>query len=223
MTTYSETNSHVHTHACTHSHRHEHKAKVVVLITIAATVAEIGMGYVTNSMALVSEGWHMSSHVLVMGLSWIAYRFTHKHKDNSNFKNGTQKILSLSGYTSAVILLIVALMLGYESILRFFTSESIEFKEALIVAIVGAVINGVSAIILHHKEEHSDHNIKSAYLHVLADAFTSVITIGALLVGLFFSVTRADAVCGLISAIVIIKWAYDLIKASGKDLLDYTA
>jgi cation diffusion facilitator family transporter len=204
-----------------HSHKHEHSTKWVTMFSFAMMVVEIIVGYMTNSMALLADGWHMASHVFAIGLAWIAYRLTHKHKDNVNFKGGSHKILSLSGYTSAVVLMIVALLMAIESVQRITHPQNIQYKEAIIVAIIGLVVNGVSAFMLHHEDEHGDHNIRAAYLHVLADMITSVLAIGALSAGMFWNIISLDAVCGIISSLVIIKWAVGLIKDSGKELLDY--
>lgn len=205
----------------THTHKHQQNTRTVILITLAAMIVEIVAGYLTNSMGLLSDGWHMASHVMALGLTWLAYRFTHKHHADPNFKNGTGKILSLSGYTSAIILLIVAVFMCYESITRIIHPEQIQFSEALIVSIAGLIVNGICAFILHHKEEQSDHNIRAAYLHILADALTSVTAITALLLGMYWNLYSLDALSGIISSVVIGKWAIGLASNSGKELLDY--
>lgn len=209
--------------SCSHTQTktHQKNTRTVILITAAAMLVEIAAGYFTNSMGLLSDGWHMASHVMALGLTWYAYRFTHKHHSNPNFKNGTTKILSLSGYTSAVILLLVAILMCYECIERIIHPEQIKFSEALVVSVAGLIVNGACAYILHHKKENADHNIRAAYLHVLADAITSVAAIIALIAGMYYNIFFLDAVCGILSSVVIIKWAFDLIKESGKELLDY--
>jgi cation diffusion facilitator family transporter len=149
--------------------------------------------------------------------------FTHKHKDNANLKNGTGKILSISGYTSALMLLAIALMMAYESVERLLNPQSVMFTEAIVVAVIGLIVNIVSAAFLHHDKEHSDHNIRAAYMHVLADALTSLIAIFALTAGMLWNIQYLDAVSGIIGSAVIIKWAYGLLFNSGKELVDYEA
>jgi cation diffusion facilitator family transporter len=208
--------------SCSHTRTHQKNTQIVLLITAVAMLIEIVAGYLSNSMALLSDGWHMASHVMALGLTWFAYSFTHKYNGHPNFKSGPSKILSLSGYTSAIILLMVALYMGYESIERMIHPQQIRFSEALTVSVFGLIVNAVCAFILHHKQEHSDHNIRSAYIHVLADALTSIAGIAALLIGMYYNLVSLDAICGIVSSLVIVKWAFDLIKASAKELLDYT-
>lgn len=207
-------------------HKHwtnEYKTKLVVYLTALTMIVEITAGYLTNSMALLADGWHMASHVLALGLSWIAYYFVRKHLNNKKFKHGTDKILSLAGYSSALLLLIVAILMAIESIERLLNPISIQYKEALIIAGIGLIVNLISAKLLHTDPYHADHNIKSAYLHVLADTLTSITAIIALLAGILWQIESLDAISGIISSIVITKWAIDLIKESGKDLLDYSS
>ncbi|MEK6616324.1 MAG: cation diffusion facilitator family transporter, partial [Bacteroidota bacterium] len=173
-------------------------------------------------MALLADGFHMASHALALGLSWVAYYYARRHSENKNFKSGTGKILALSGYTSAIILLLIAILMAYESTQRLIHPLEIKFSEAIFVAVIGLIVNIISAYILHHEEEHSDHNIKSAYLHVLADALTSVTAIVALTLGMYWNNYSLDAVSGIISSVVITKWAIDLAKNSGKELLDFS-
>ncbi|OFY67121.1 MAG: zinc transporter ZitB [Bacteroidetes bacterium RIFCSPLOWO2_02_FULL_36_8] len=198
----------------------EFKTQVVVYLTALTMVVEIAAGYLTNSMALLADGFHMASHVFALGLSWIAYRFSRKYEGNPVFKSGTGKILSLAGYTSAIILLIIAILMAYESVNRFFHPKEIRFQEAIGVAIIGLAVNLISALILHHKEEHKDHNIHAAYIHVLSDTLTSVTAIIALTAGMFWNMYALDAISGILSSIVISKWAVDIIVNSGRDLLD---
>lgn len=204
-----------------HLHKNESKTKIVVAITAVTMIVEIISGYITNSMALLADGWHMGSHVLALGLSWIAYYFARKNENNKNFRNGTGKILSLSGYSSAIFLLVVAILMAVESIERFYNPLEIHFFEAIIVAIVGLIVNIASVFILHTKHHEHDHNIKSAYLHVLADALTSLTAIIALIAGMIWNLHFLDALGGIISSIVITKWSIGLLLDTGKDLLDY--
>ncbi len=220
--------THQHPHDHQHSHHthdatdtHERKTKWVVLLTSITMVAEIGFGYYTNSMALLADGWHMSSHVLAIGLTWFAYAVARRNHDNPHFTAGTGKILALAGYTSALLLQIIAVWMAIESVARFLKPQEIKFGEAIIVAIVGLIVNAVSAIVLHHEREHSDHNIRAAYLHVIADGLTSLTAIAALTAGWVWKIYSLDALSGVICSLIITKWAFELARNSGKDLLDY--
>jgi len=203
------------------THSHENKTRLVVFLTAVTMVVEITYGIITNSIALLADGIHMGSHVGALGLSWLAYIYIRNNKNNPHFKSGTNKILSLSAYSSGIILLIFALFIIVQSVERFLSPAKIAFNEAIIVAIIGFIINIISAIVLHHSEEHSDHNIKAAYLHVLADTLTSLIAIVGLILAKYLSFNHFDTVGGLIGAAVIIKWAIGLLKTTGAELLDY--
>lgn len=218
---HSHHHPHDHSHSDPHQNQHETRTKWVVLLTAITMVAEIGFGYYTNSMALLADGWHMSSHVLAIGLTWFAYSVARRNHDNPRFATGTSKILALSGYTSALLLVVIAVWMAIESVARFLNPQEIMFGEAIIVAVVGLIVNAVSAVMLHHKREDSDHNIRAAYLHVIADALTSVTAIAALTAGWLWKIYALDAVSGVICSLIITKWAYDLAKNSGKDLLDF--
>lgn len=218
---HSHHHPHDHSHSDPHQNQHETRTKWVVLLTAITMVAEIGFGYYTNSMALLADGWHMSSHVLAIGLTWFAYSVARRNRDNPRFATGTSKILALSGYTSALLLAVIAVWMAIESVARFLNPQEIMFGEAIIVGIVGLIVNAVSAVMLHHKREDSDHNIRAAYLHVIADALTSVTAIAALTAGWLWKIYALDAVSGVICSLIITKWAYDLAKNSGKDLLDF--
>jgi len=203
------------------THSHENKTRLVVFLTAITMVVEITYGIITNSIALLADGIHMGSHVGALGLSWLAYIYIRNNKNNPHFKSGTNKILSLSAFSSGIILLIFALFIIVQSVERFLSPANIAFNEAIIVAIIGLIINIISAIVLHHSEEHSDHNIKAAYLHVLADTLTSLIAIVGLILAKYLSFNHFDTVGGLIGAAVIIKWAIGLLKTTGAELLDY--
>ena len=203
------------------THSHENKTRLVVFLTAVTMVVEITYGIITNSIALLADGIHMGSHVGALGLSWLAYIYIRNNKNNPHFKSGTNKILSLSAFSSGIILLIFALFIIVQSVERFLSPAKIAFNEAIIVAIIGFIINIISAIVLHHSEEHSDHNIKAAYLHVLADTLTSLIAIVGLILAKYLSFNHFDTVGGLIGAAVIIKWAIGLLKTTGAELLDY--
>ena len=209
----------VHTH--NHSHSYESKTRFVVLLTFITMVVEIIFGYWTNSMALLADGFHMSSHAFALGLSWMAYVIVRKyaHSDKVGFKK--EKLLALSGFTSAIVLQLIAILMAIQSIQRLMNPLEIKFSEAIFVAIIGLVVNVISAVALHHHEAHSDHNIRSAYLHVIADGLTSVTAIIALTAGMFLNLYWLDAVSGIISAIVITRWAVGLIRNSGLELIEF--
>jgi cation diffusion facilitator family transporter len=184
-------------------------------------VIEIVFGYWTNSMALLADGYHMASHAFALGLAWMAYYFARKYSQTERSSFSKEKLLALSGFTSAIVLLIIAIVMIIQSVDRFIHPLTIKFSEAIIVATIGLVVNVVSAIALHHKKENSDHNIRSAYLHVLADGLTSVTAIIALTVGMFYNLFSLDAISGIISSLIITKWAVGLIIESGKELIDF--
>lgn len=214
--------SHNHSHDHSYYHSHEKKTRIVVYLTTLTMIAEIVFGYYTNSMALLADGWHMSSHALALGLSWMAYIFSRRHAGDPRFRQGTGKILALAGYTSALLLQVIALWMAVESLRRFFNPLEIKFHEAIFVAVIGLIVNGVSAVVLHHKEEHSDHNIRSAYLHVLADGLTSLTAIIALTAGMYWKLYALDPISGIISSVIITRWAIGLAINSAKDLLDFS-
>lgn len=198
----------------------ENKTMWVVLLTAVTMVVEIIFGLTTKSMALLADGIHMGSHVLAIGLSWFAYVIVRKVSKSNKFTGNSDKILSLSGYSSGLMLLIFAVVIMIEAIQRFYNPMTIAYKEAIFVAIIGLAVNIASAFILHHKHEHSDHNIRAAYLHVFADALTSVSAILGLTAAMIWDIPFIDTIAALISSFVIIKWSVGLLKDSGKVLLD---
>jgi cation diffusion facilitator family transporter len=155
-----------------------------------------------------------------MGLSWIAYIIVRRVSSKGQYKGDTNKILSLSGYSSGLMLLIFAFVILYEAIIRIVNPAEIQYQEAISVACIGLIVNILSAILLHHEHEHSDHNIKAAYLHVIADALTSVTAIIGLTAAMIWNIAWLDALGAIISSFVIIRWSVRLLKDSGKDLLD---
>jgi cation diffusion facilitator family transporter len=225
------------------------KAKIVLWITFVTMVIEIYYGYATGSMALLADGWHMSTHAAALGITWLTYKIAESPKMVENFNFGGGKIIALGGFASSVFLLLVALFVAFEACTRFFRPVAIEFDEALLVAVIGLVVNIVCAFVLrekpvvdvnelspahhshgghhshgHHSPAHhshgGDHNIKAAYMHVIADALTSVGAIVALLGGRLYGISWLDPLVGLVGAIVILKWAVGLIKETGWELLD---
>jgi len=211
--------NHSHTND-SHQHKHEKNTLWVVLLTAITMIVEIIYGITTKSMALLADGIHMGSHVFAIGLSWVAYVFVRRVSESEKFQGNSNKILSLSGFSSGLILMIFAFFILVEAIQRFINPVDIVYKDAILVAIIGLVINIASAFLLHHKEEHTDHNIKAAYLHVVADALTSVSAIVGLIVAMIWDIAYIDTLVAVASSIVIIKWSIGLLMESGKTLLD---
>ncbi|MFZ4457062.1 MAG: cation diffusion facilitator family transporter [Bacteroidales bacterium] len=204
-----------------HSHtHHEHKTKWVVILTAVTMVAEIFFGITSRSMALLADGIHMGSHVLAIGMSWLAYVFVRKISNGAHFSGDSRKILSLSGYSSGLLLLIFAVFILIEAVGRIFSPSVIHYQEAILVACIGLAVNIGSAFLLHHDHEESDHNIKAAYIHVLADALTSVAAIVGLTAAMIWGLVWIDALCAIVSSFVIVKWSIGLLSQSGKALLD---
>jgi cation diffusion facilitator family transporter len=227
--------------AWTHEHRFdagneagERGARAVMWITAAMMVVEIAAGWMFNSMALLADGWHMSSHAMAIGLSAFAYAAARRHVGDSRYAFGTWKIEVLGGFTSAVVLLGVAALMVFGSIERIITPQPIQYQQAIAVAVLGFVVNVLCAVILgnahhsdsggHHSHDghahHEDLNLKSAYLHVLADATTSVLAIVALAGGWFWGWSWLDPTMGIVGATLIAVWARGLITETGKVLLD---
>jgi cation diffusion facilitator family transporter len=201
-------------------HNYERKTLWVVLLTAVTMVVEIFFGLTTRSMALLADGIHMGSHVLAIGMSWIAYILVRKFSDSGKFRGNAAKILSLSGYSSGLMLLIFAVVILIEAFQRFMNPLEINYREAISIAIIGLIVNIVSAFMLHHDHEHSDHNIRAAYLHVIADALTSMSAIIGLTAAMIWDIPFIDTIAAVISSLVIIKWSVGLLKDSGKALLD---
>jgi len=215
----------------------ETKTFIVVIITLLTMFAEIFFGWLFNSMALFADGWHMGTHAAALGISLVAYMLARKHARNLEFTFGTWKIEILGAYTSAIILGIVGLAMIFVSIERILTPLEIRYDQALIVAVIGLVINVICALILgsshHHEHEHNheevpDHehnhgmdlNLKSAYIHVIADALTSILAIAALLGAKFLHINWLDPAMGILGAFLILRWAYYLLKETAHILLD---
>ena len=198
----------------------ERKTMWVVLLAATTMLVEIIYGLRTNSMALLADGIHMASHVLAIGLSWVAYILVRRLSKRDTFTGNSNKILSLSGYSSGLMLLIFALVILVEAIQRVFNPLEIDFKQAILVATIGLVVNISSALLLRHHHDHSDHNIRAAYLHVIADALTSVTAIIGLTAAMLWNIIWLDALGAIISSFVIIRWSIGLLSDSGKVLLD---
>jgi cation diffusion facilitator family transporter len=203
--------------------RFEKKTRMVVFLTAITMAVEIFFGLRTNSMALLADGIHMASHVLALGLSWMAYIVVRKINAKNKFKGDSNKILSLSGYSSGLMLLIFAFVILVEALQRILNPSEILFREAILVATIGLAVNIASAIILHHDHDHSDHNIRAAYLHVIADALTSITAIIGLTAALIWNIIWLDAIVGMLGSFVIIRWSISLMKDSGTALLDISS
>src|SRR5438445_1378675 len=208
----------------------ERRTRIVIGVTAAMMVLEIAVGLMSNSMALLADGWHMSTHVIAFLITAAAYYFARTQAGNARFSFGTGKIGVLGGFTSAVVLSIVALLMAGESVRRLFVPLEIHFNEAIVIACVGLLVNLGCAVMLadhHHESGHGsshreDLNLRAAYLHVLADAFTSVLAITALTGGKFFGWAWLDPVVGIVGSAVVFSWAYSLLRDSSGILLDRT-
>jgi len=227
--------------------RSESKAKLAALVTAIFMVVEIACGFAYHSMALLADGVHMATHVGALGLAAGAYWLARRHAANARFTFGSGKFGDLAAFSSAIILGVTALVVAVESIERLMTPAQVQYGDALLIAAIGLCVNLVSAFILKDDHAHShghshshaahehdhghdhghdhaaparDNNMRAAYVHVLADAATSVLAIGALACGYFFGLAFLDPVSGLVGAFVIASWSYGLIRDSGMVLLD---
>ena len=213
----------------------ERRTRIVIGITAVMMVLEITVGLVSHSMALLADGWHMSTHVIAFLITAMAYYLSRKHSSNAQFTFGTGKIGVLGGFSSAVVLAMIALLMAGESAHRLFVPLTIHFNEAIGVASLGLLVNLSCALLLkdtshhHHHDGHShatnhrhDLNLRAAYIHVLADAFTSVLAIMALTGGKFAGWTWLDPIMGIVGSGVVFSWAYTLMRDTSGILLDRT-
>ncbi|MFK4132896.1 CDF family Co(II)/Ni(II) efflux transporter DmeF [Pseudomonas luteola] len=229
-------------HSCSHPHVFnegnplaEKNTRRAVIFTAIMMVIEIAGGWAFNSMALLADGWHMSSHVLALGLSLFAYAAARRYATDARFAFGTWKMEVLAGYTSALALIGIALLMLYESVIRLVTPAPIHYTQAIAIAILGLLVNLVCAWLLkdshghdhghghdhHHGHgEHQDLNLRSAYIHVITDAATSVLAIVALIGGMLWRASWLDPVMGIVGGILVAIWAVGLIKQTGRVLLD---
>ncbi len=235
-----------HDHVFEQDHKRAGEARTLLVVGVTAVmmVVEIVAGLVYGSMALLADGLHMASHAAALGIAVLAYVVSRRLAQDPGFAFGVGKINSLAGFTSAVLLLGFALLMVTESIDRLLHPLAIDFDQALLVAIAGLVVNGACAWILvstphehghghHHDdhdddheddhEQHHDHNLRAAYLHVLADALTSVLAIVALLAGKYYGANWLDPVIGIVGAILVTRWSWGLIRDTAKVLLDRQA
>lgn len=201
------------------------RTMAVIVITIITMIAEIYFGIVSHSMALTADGFHMGTHALALAITFVVCVFAIKYKDKA------EKLNALGGYTSAILLGFTSLAIIYESIERFFKPLRISFTDAILVAVIGLIVNLICVLVMggkhhhHHgcNHEHKEENLnyKAAYLHILADAFTSILAIAALLLGKYFGLVFLDPCIGILGGMIIAKWAIDLIKSSSLILLDF--
>jgi len=214
----------------------EKNTRRVIALTAVMMVVEIIAGWKLHSMALLADGWHMSTHVAAFLITAIAYAFARRHKQDPSFSFGTGKIDVLGGYTSAILLGIVALYMATESTLRFFRPLPIHYNEAVIIGCIGLCVNVASALLLkhdhgsghghahghHHGGEDKDLNLRAAYVHVVADAVTSILAISALIMGKYLGWVWMDPVMGAVGSAVVAQWAWGLLRDTSVILLDRT-
>jgi cation diffusion facilitator family transporter len=224
--------------------RNERRTWFVIALTSVMMVVEIAAGTIYGSMALVADGWHMSTHAAAMLIAALAYLFARRNAKNPRFTFGTGKVGDLAAFASAIILALVALLIGWESVVRLANPVPISFPQAIVVAIIGLIVNLVSAWLLredhdhhhghshhhdhshdeddHHHHHHGrDQNLRAAYLHVLADALTSVLAIIALIAGSVYGWIWLDPLMGIVGALVIARWSWGLMRDTGATMLDY--
>lgn len=235
-----------HSHAFGQDVKRPGEARTIIVIVITATmmVVEIIAGIVYGSMALLADGLHMASHAVALSISAFAYVYARRHAHDERFSFGTGKVNTLAGYTGAVLLAGFAVAMAVESVDRFINPVEIVFNQAIFVAVLGLIVNGASVLILghhhhpeeahdlesdldehahyheHHHHHHHDHNLISAYLHVLADALTSLLAIFALLAAKYFDFIWADPLMGIVGAVLVARWSMGLLHSTGVVLLD---
>lgn len=234
---------HMHNHVFLGEKHEENERRTwfVVALTLVMMVGEITAGSLFGSMALLADGWHMGTHAAALGIAGGAYLFARQQSSNTRFSFGTGKFGDLAAFSSAIILGMIAIQIAYESVLRLMSPVPIAYGEAIAVASLGLAVNLVSAWLLrgshdhhhghgdahdheHHGEHdhhhHRDNNFRAAYIHVLADAATSLLAIAALVIAMFSGWSWTDPAVGIIGSIVIASWAWTLIRAAGSVLLD---
>ena len=213
-------------HAHEISNENEKKTLIVIVLTVITMIAEVFYGYITHSMALLADGYHMGTHAIALSLTYIAYILIRKFKDSELFPNGTDKIGDLAAFVSSIFLGFTGLWIIIEAGKRFISPITIQFNDAIIVAVIGLIVNGICIFVMEHSHHHEheeyscDNNFKAAYYHILADAMTSIFAIFALFVGKYMNIVCLDAIAGFIGGILILKWAFELIKTTTISLID---
>lgn len=210
--------------------RAEARSRLAAIVTAAFMVVEIACGLLYHSMALLADGVHMATHVGALGLAAGAYWLARRHQENRRFTFGSGKFGDLAAFASAIILGLTAVAVAVESVQRLVAPQAVAYGDALLIAVIGLIVNLVSAAILKDSHDHGhdhahghDNNMRAAYVHVLADAATSVLAILALAGGFYFGLAFLDPLCGLVGAVVIGSWSYGLIRDSAMVLLDADA
>lgn len=207
----------------------EARTRWVVALTAVTMVVEVAAGIVFGSMALLADGLHMASHAAALGMSAFAYAYARRYAHDGRFSFGTGKVNSLAGFASAVVLALFALMMGAESVKRFLNPVPIAYDQAIAVAVLGLAVNGISVFVLrdrhdHHRGagggHHHDHNLRAAHLHVLADALTSLLAIGALLAAKYFGAMWMDPAMGVVGGVLVARWSWGLMRTTSGVLLD---
>ena len=236
---------HMHDHVFLGAKHEENERRTwfVVALTLVMMVGEIAAGSFFGSMALLADGWHMGTHAAALGIAGAAYLFARRQSGNARFSFGTGKFGDLAAFSSALILGIIAIQIAYESVLRLISPVPISYGEAIMVACLGLAVNLFSAWLLrgqhdhhhghahahhhdhdhghdHHPHHHRDNNFRAAYVHVLADAATSVLAIAALVIAMLSGWSWTDPAVGIVGSVVIASWAYTLIRDAGRVLLD---
>lgn len=228
--------AHTHEHVFLGSAHDENAKRTlwVVMLTVVMMVAEIAAGAWTGSMALLADGFHMATHAAALGIAAAAYAYARRNASNSRYSFGTGKVGDLGGFASALILALVSLGIGVESVMRLLQPANVQFGTATLIAVVGLAVNVVSALLLGHGHSHGhdhghdhdhhghDNNMRSAYVHVLADALTSVLAIAALLAGRYLGWVWLDPAMGIVGAVVIARWSWSLMRTTAGVLLDQT-
>lgn len=205
----------------------ESRTLVVVIVTAIMMVVEIMFGIMSGSMALLADGLHMASHACALGINLFAYSYARRHATDERFNFGTGKVNALGGFTGAILLAAFAVIMTWESAARIISPVGILYNQAIIVAVLGLLVNGASVFILqagHHDHDddghHHDHNLRSAYLHVLADALTSLLAIFALFAAKYLGWIWMDPLMGIVGAILVFRWSLGLLRVTSHVLLD---
>jgi cation diffusion facilitator family transporter len=237
--------SHDHLYVVDAQHAAERRTRWVIAVTLTMMVIELVTGYLTGSLALTADGWHMGSHAAALCIAAFAYAFSRRHAEDRRFTFGTGKMGPLAGYTSAVVLAVIAVLMALQSIERLLHPIEVHYADALGVAVVGLIVNLVCAFLLGehdhdysqehghghndqgeaprgdaHAHAHRDLNLRAAYVHVVADALTSVLAIAALLCGIWFGWRAMDPLMGIVGAVLIARWSAGLLMETGQVLLD---